>query len=174
MDGGDDTLMKVELVRRCSQPVITVTHIHRRRRRRRLLTTTMSKRRLPRGAICSRSPRLIWDVKLRHLNKSLLQFFAPAECPTRSSKMSTGKKTSWPNVKLFKPASQRDASWGIGFFLLASASFSFLPLSCWFYSQLEMSPRKTFSATILSGLHIHLKWLSEHCGRDGRLRIFPY
>lgn len=57
-----------------------------------LLTTAMSRRRPPRGAICSCSSRFIWDVKLRHLNKSLLPFLAPAKRKTRSSKMSTGKK----------------------------------------------------------------------------------
>lgn len=53
MDGGDGALMKAELVRRRSQPVITVTRIHRRRR---LLATVMSKRRPLRASICSCSP----------------------------------------------------------------------------------------------------------------------
>lgn len=110
MDGGDSTLMKVALAKKRSQAVITVTHIHRRR----LLTTVMSWRRPspPGGAIRSRSSCLIWDVKLRHLNKSLLQFLAPAKRPTRSSKMSTGRKTSCPNVELFQPSARPETPRG--------------------------------------------------------------
>lgn len=101
MEGAEGTLIKAEHVRRCSQSVITVAHIHRCHRHRWLLTMLMSKHRPPQGVICSCSSRLIWDVKLQHLNKSLLQFLAPADRPTCLSKMSAGKKTSWPIVERF-------------------------------------------------------------------------
>lgn len=135
----------------------------------------MSKRQPSRGVICSCSSCLIWDVKLRHLNKSCLQFLATAQRPTCLSKMSTGKKDKLTDCRPFSASrATRDASWGIGFFLLASAPFWFLPLFCWFYALPEMSLRKAFSATILPVLHIHLKWLLVQCGRDGRPRNFPY